>query len=198
MKKLGKTKGARLNRESWVEAGMNALAEGGVDAIRVEALAKRLKVTKGGFYWHFRDRADLLQAMLDAWRRGRLEAIARHAAREKGTDPAAVLHSLLDRYSGARNRKGSAIELAVRDWARRDEAAAATVAAVDDYRLEQVAGLFRDLGAVDEEAFARAYLFYAYVFGQSLLVPATGDQRHNEARAASERFLVEAADRRSR
>ncbi len=186
----GARRGTRLNRDSWIDAAMDALAEGGVDAVRVEALAKRLRVSKGGFYWHFKDRPDLLDAVLQEWRDGRLAVIAGHTARDDGRDPKAVLNELLGRYAGARNRKGRAIELAVRDWARRDSAAAAVVAQVDDFRLERVASLFRDRGDGAEQAFARAYLFYAYVFGQSLLVPTPGDRRHAAAQADCARLLV--------
>src|SRR3954462_3782441 len=56
-------------RERWIEGGLDALASGGPDAVRIEALAKDLGVTKGGFYWHFADRRSLLDAMLDVWER---------------------------------------------------------------------------------------------------------------------------------
>ena len=52
----------RTPREAWIEAALQALATGGPDAIRVEALAASLGVSKGGFYWHFENR----QALLDA------------------------------------------------------------------------------------------------------------------------------------
>ena len=58
--------GLRTPREMWVDAGLRALATGGVDAVRVEALAKTLGVTKGGFYGYFADREALLTEMLEA------------------------------------------------------------------------------------------------------------------------------------
>ena len=57
----------RTPRETWVREGLRFLAEGGPDAVRVEPLAAALGVTKGGFYWHFRNRAELLDALLDLW-----------------------------------------------------------------------------------------------------------------------------------
>src|SRR5918993_5585581 len=57
----------RTPREAWVAAALGALASGGPEAIRVEALAARLGVSKGGFYWHFKDRAALIKEMLDSW-----------------------------------------------------------------------------------------------------------------------------------
>jgi len=147
------------------------LAEGGVDNVRVEPLARRLRVTKGGFYWHFRDRHDLLDQLLAQWRDGRVEVIARHAAPQPGEDAAAVLRRLLARYLDHPNPRGTAIEMAIRTWARLDAAAAAAVADVDAARLSHVEPLFQALGADPEEACARARLFYAFVFGQNLLAP---------------------------
>lgn len=188
-------KGTPLCRQDWINAALNAIAEEGVDGIRVEVLAKRLKVTKGGFYWHFRNRADLYAALLEYWRQGRMEVITRQTERSEGADAAMILHRLLELYAGRRSDKGRAIELAIRDWARRDRQVASLVAAVDDYRLERVGGLFRDLGCGSEGAFARAYLFYAYVFGQSLLVPQEGDTSHDEARLVCARFLIDEVGR---
>ncbi|WP_281242551.1 TetR/AcrR family transcriptional regulator [Rhodospira trueperi] len=158
-----------------MEAAFAMLAEGGVDNVRVEPLARRLNVTKGGFYWHFRDRADVLAVMLERWRDGRVAVIVRHVAPGEDEDAEAVLRRLLDRYLDHPNPRGSAIEMAVRDWARHDPAAAEAVAEVDRARLAHVTPLFESLGMDACEARARARLFYAYVFGQNLLTPGTGD-----------------------
>jgi AcrR family transcriptional regulator len=176
---------------TWIEAGLAALAKGGVEAVRVEVLAKRLGVTKGGFYWHFADRAALLTALLDTWRDGRVAAIAEQTERAGG-DATERLAGLIRLYGGRASPRGLAIELAIRQWARRDAAAAAAVAAVDGARLENVGRLYRALGCDAEEAEARAVLFYAFVFGQSLLVP--GSERAAErTRAACAAMLVNIA-----
>ena len=68
----------RTPRTSWIEQGLRALGIGGPDAVRIEALAQALGVTKGGFYWHFEDRRALLDELLDAWERTMIdEAIER-------------------------------------------------------------------------------------------------------------------------
>src|SRR5215469_13533470 len=59
--------GTRLDRRDWVDAGIVILASKGVDAVRVESLAKQLNISKGSFYWHFKDRGDLLEAILERW-----------------------------------------------------------------------------------------------------------------------------------
>lgn len=56
-----------LTRRYWTVAALSALAQGGIGEVRVERLASALKVSKGSFYWHFKDRADLLGSLLDLW-----------------------------------------------------------------------------------------------------------------------------------
>ena len=58
---------AKLSREDWINRGLQVLAEEGMEAVRVEPLAKRLNVTKGSFYWHFKNRQALLLEILQAW-----------------------------------------------------------------------------------------------------------------------------------
>ena len=93
----GKSRHARASAtETWIEAGFAELARSGVEGVRVEVLAKNLGVTKGGFYRRFRDRAALLEAMLQNWREGRIAAIekqtsldgARRARTAEGADRA--------------------------------------------------------------------------------------------------------------
>ena len=162
---LDKTK--RLDAEAWIAAAFDALADGGIDAVRVEPLAKALDITKGSFYWHFTDRRALLDAMLQAWSDGRIAAI-RQQATTRGA-PAAVLRELAGLYTRNANARGLAIELAIRSLGRSDEEAAKAVRSVDRERLQHVGNLFAALGWGRGEALSRAVLFYSTLFGQSLL-----------------------------
>ena len=164
-----KSKATRLDAAAWIAAAFDVLADGGIDAVRVEPLAKALGITKGSFYWHFADRRALLDAMLDAWMQGRVAAI-RQQAPLRGA-PAAVLRQVADLYTRNANARGLAIELAIRALARTDDGAAKAVRGVDRERLQQVGDLFAALGWPRGEAQARAVLFYSYLFGQSLLDP---------------------------
>src|SRR5215475_2281460 len=152
----------------WVEAGLAELARGAIDAVRVEVPAARLGVTKGGFYRGFRDRRALLDALLETWVRGRQAAIEQQT--ELGKNGAGErLKSLIQLYSERVSAQGIAIELAIRQWARSDPTAAAAAAKVDAARLQRVARLYRQLGLDAKQAQARAVLFYAFIFGQSLI-----------------------------
>jgi AcrR family transcriptional regulator len=159
---------ADVRSESWIEAGFEEIARTGVEGVRVEVLAKNLGVTKGGFYRRFRDRAALLEAMLQHWSAGRIAAIERHTSLD-GATARERLKALVAQYSERVNTEGMAVELAIRQWARSDELAAGAAAHVDAARLKNVANLFRVTGLPTEEADARAFLFYCFVFGQGLL-----------------------------
>jgi AcrR family transcriptional regulator len=153
---------------TWIKAGFAELARSGIEGVRVEVLAKNLGVTKGGFYRRFRDRAALLVSMLSEWSTGRIAAIEQQASLD-GETARDRLQALIRLYSERMNTEAIAIELAIRQWARTDEAAAEAVASVDAARLKNVAQLYRATGLEAEEADARAFLFYCFVFGQSLL-----------------------------
>ena len=74
----------RTPRSRWIEEGLRALAAGGPDAVRVEALAQALGVTKGGFYGHFADRNALLEDMLDTWERKAIDEVLERVERQGG------------------------------------------------------------------------------------------------------------------
>lgn len=159
----------QLDRDAWIDGAIEIFAEEGVAGLRVEVLAKRLKVTKGSFYWHFQDRHDLLMAVLQKWKEGRIRDIVKQTRVQPGRALEQIYH-VIDIYSSNRSRRGMMIEIAVRDWARRDSDAAAIVAEVDETRLVCARELFVACGVPFEEASSRCMLLYAYVFGISLMI----------------------------
>ena len=157
-----------LDRSDWIALGLSTLAKSGVEGLRVELLAKAHGVTKGSFYWHFRDRQDLLTAILEHWKEGRIQDIDKVTTSIPGKEHE-QLHVAIDVYGASRNRKGMAVELAIRDWARHDPFAAKAVEAVDLHRLERTHKLFIGAGYSDQDAKSRSLLLYACVFGLSLM-----------------------------
>ena len=186
----------QLDRIGWIEGAFEALAEEGLPGMRVEALAKRFGVTKGSFYWHFKDRQDLYDAMLQTWKEGRIRDIDKQSAIPTGNE-GEQLEQIIDVYSANRNRKGIAIELAVRDWARRDAQASAVVEEVDSYRLESARKLFVATGLSDSEAKSRSLLLYAYVFGQSLMAYDRFDPKIIDIKQWISRYIVSGGTNRS-
>jgi AcrR family transcriptional regulator len=168
MKPAARKTRTQLDRNEWIEAATSVLADHGMEGMRVEVLAKSFGVTKGSFYWHFKDRQDLFNAVLQTWKEGRIRDINKQTTAAPGQEHTQLLH-VIDVYSANRNRKGITIELAMRDWARRDPQVAAVVEEVDTWRLECTRKLFVASGLSDSEAKSRSLLLYAYVFGQSLM-----------------------------
>jgi AcrR family transcriptional regulator len=159
-----------LDAKAWVAAAFDALAAGGVDAVRIDQLAKELGVTRGSFYWHFKNREALHQAMLREWRRRANHQIFVRV--ERSSEPAGTRLMRLMALPNAtpRSARGASIELAVRLWARRDARVAEAVAAVDRTRLAYFGSLLRKHGVPEEEARSRAYLFYAYLMAEAIIV----------------------------
>jgi AcrR family transcriptional regulator len=179
-----------VKRERWIEAGFREIARSGVEGVRVEVLAKNLGITKGGFYRRFRDRAALLDGILQNWRAGRIAAIEQQTSLD-GTTARDRLRELIRLYSERMNTEGMAVELAIRQWARSDDAAAAAVVSVDAARLKNVGHLYRATGLPTEEADAQAFLFYCFIFGQSLLFLERGPRKRAQLIARSAEKLLD-------
>ena len=181
---------SEVTHGSWIEAGLAAIANHGVEGVRVEVLAKDLGVTKGGFYRRFRDRAALLDGILQNWSAGRIAAIEQQTSLD-GETARDRLRALIRLYSERMNTAGMAIELAIRQWARSDAAAAAAVARVDAARLKNVGKLYRATGLPAEQADAQAFLFYCFIFGQRLLFLERGQRKRAQLITKSAEKLLD-------
>jgi AcrR family transcriptional regulator len=145
----------RTPRTAWIDAGLQALSAGGPDAVRVERLARSLGVTKGGFYWHFEDRDGLLDAMLDTWERVMIDDVIDRVDGDGG-DARAKLRRLF--ALAAASRDFMEVELAVRDWARHDKAAAQRLRRVDNRRMGYLRAQFREICDDADEVEVRCML----------------------------------------
>lgn len=174
----------RLTKLDWIDHGLKALAETGPDALRIVPLAAALGVSRGSFYWHFRDIADYRAQLLESWRERATEQIIRDIeARQAEPDR---LHALLtgafvEKPALARAASPWAAEDAIRAWAARDAGIAAAVASVDDRRVDYIAELLRAAGVDGDAARARAaFLYWAYL-GQAIIM----GRRHAAATPAA-------------
>jgi AcrR family transcriptional regulator len=148
----------RTPRTSWIQEGLRALGVGGPDAVRIEKLAEALGVTKGGFYWHFEDRPALLDELLDAWERLVVDEVIDRVESEGG-DARAKLRRLSALASSSRDLMK--IELAVRDWARRDKAVAKRLRRIDNRRMEYMRSLFGEFCPDEDEVEVRCFLVFS-------------------------------------
>lgn len=161
---------ATLDAQAWIEAAMDALAEGGVEAVRVDPLAKRLGVTRGSFYWHFADRNTLHKAMLKEWRKRASYRVGARIDSQTAAPDERLRQNLALPKASPRSKRAAAIELAIRLWARRDEEAARAVEHIDHVRLSYYAKLYAEMGFTREQARGRALLFYAALMAQAYIV----------------------------
>lgn len=161
----------RTPRSAWIEEGLRAFAGGGPDAVRIEPLARALGVSKGGFYWHFDDRRALLEEMLDAWERVMVdEVIAR--VEDAGGDGRAKLRRLTGialSSDEVLDMDPVKIDLALRDWARRDPAVARRLRRVDNRRMAYMRSLFGEFCPDGDEVEARCLLAFSLWIGNHLV-----------------------------
>jgi len=149
-----------LSKEHWTEAALVALARDGLAGVSVEPLARELGTTKGSFYWHFVDRAELIGATLVLWeRRETLEVIERIQAI---ADPRERLRALgADAYARAAHGNAHAAVLA----AASDPRVRVVLERVTRTELAFLERLYRELGVGAGQAARRARLAYALFLG---------------------------------
>jgi len=155
-----------LTRVDWIAAARELLIEGGIEHVRIDRLAKSLDVTRGGFYWLFRSRDDLLEDLLEDWRSSNTKPFEKILnADHKGRDE---LDALFDLWLEEQEYR-PAYDSAVRDWARMSEQVADVVKAVDARRIELMNTIFLDLGYPADEALVRARIAYFHQVGYYIL-----------------------------
>ncbi|HZP13018.1 MAG TPA: TetR/AcrR family transcriptional regulator [Nevskiaceae bacterium] len=153
----------KVPREGWLNCARVALIEDGIDGVKVDRLAKRLKISRGGFYHHFKNLHQLLNELLVVWKTqnrftpAKVEASSPEAAAkafERITDD--LIHE---------NGFDSQFDMAVREWARISHPAADVVHAVDNERVEILKEIFVGFGYPAREALIRARIFYWHQIG---------------------------------
>ena len=149
-------------KAQWLAAGLEALRRGGAAEVRVERLAAQLGITKGSFYWHFANRGELLDALLEHWAHEmtdaefeRIEAL-----------PASLRERLFALAQDVLEKGMGRYDPAIRGWARTDRKVAAAVARVDRRRVLALRKFFEEGGFGRDEAGVRARLFYAFLLGE--------------------------------
>jgi AcrR family transcriptional regulator len=154
---------APLSREDWVRAAIEVMIDSSVEQVRVEAIARELGVSKGSFYWHFRNRDDLLESVLEIWTQEATLSVDERVLRRATTPAERLLMFLRLPLSSKRASKASDLELAILGWARRSRMAEDAVAKVDQLRVEQLTRQFGQLGLNPEQSEFRAHVAYAFL-----------------------------------
>lgn len=166
----------RLSPETWVNAAYEAFEDGGVAAVRVDPLAKRLGVTRGSFYWHFKDRGALLRAVIERWARLQTERVI-EANEAGGGEPAERLLRLLRTCASDDGR----FETGVREWAKTDEAASGRVREIDRRRIDYMTALAVAAGTPEDVARSRSRVGYlAWLGSYTAAAPGDAEQRSED------------------
>ncbi|HEX2070442.1 MAG TPA: helix-turn-helix domain-containing protein [Thermoleophilaceae bacterium] len=183
---------ARTPRSRWVDEGLRALAAGGPDAVRVESLARRLGVTKGGFYWHFDDRRALLAELLDAWEQVTVDEVIDRVEADGGDAKRKLRRLSAIALAGDEVLRVDPlqIDLAIRDWARRDSKVADRLRRVDNRRMDYMRSLFGAFCPAEDEVEVRSMLAFSLWIGNHFIAADHGARSRAELmELAFARFL---------
>jgi AcrR family transcriptional regulator len=176
----------RTPRGRWIEEGLRALAAGGPDAVRIEALAQALGVSKGGFYWHFGDREALLEEMLDTWERRSTDEVIERVESDGGDARAKIRRAGVLTFS----RDLLPIDLAVRDWSRRDRTVTERLRRVDNRRMDYLRTLFGAFCPDRDDVEARSMLAFSLMIGNHFIAADHGDHSRADVLELTRRQLL--------
>ena len=154
----------RQSKKSWLDAALQALASGGVDKVRVESLAKNLGVTKGSFYWHFKDREQFLDELLSFWAEQSTQTVITNPnyPTDSKERVRAVAEDIVRRDLGK-------MDPHIRSWTQYDKRRGKVVAKIDKMRFEFLRDLFLAAGFSITGASLRAQSLYRYVLGEQFI-----------------------------
>jgi AcrR family transcriptional regulator len=165
-----------VSKSQWLEAALELLAEKGATGVTIERLARRVGVARSGFYWHFRDRDELLKGVLDHWTHELTGVIAENPLIQKLPPRErlqAIAEAILD-YDLTR------YELVVRQWALHDQVATRAVRRVNRLRLTIIRQAFDELGFDEDEADMRARTFACYYTWEAPMFPELSRKRRRQ------------------
>lgn len=166
VKKVAKKK--RLGKNDWLEAALETLKIEGVEGVYIEPLAKKIGITKGSFYWHFKDRGTLLEELIDFWKSKHTEGLVGFIENlSDTTDDGVEVDKLWELMKYINNYEPDAYDPAIRSWALTDKYAAKAMTEVDEKRLEIINNLLLEKGFEDITAMVRARMIYFYITGET-------------------------------
>lgn len=176
----------RTPKSTWIDAGLDALAAGGPDAVRVEPLAQALGVTRGGFYWHFASRQAFLDEILDAWEFRSTDETLRRVEQDGGEARDKVRRAGMLTFSA----ELLPIDLAVRDWARRDPVVANRLRRVDNRRMDYLRTMIGSFVDDPDDVEARSLLAFSLAIGGHFIAADHGGRsRRQVVELATHRLL---------
>jgi AcrR family transcriptional regulator len=167
----------RRSREDWLSGALR-LCEKGIAAVKVSPLAAELGVTTGSFYWHFKNRRELLDALLDYWER-EMTDVAIDAAKQFEGSPTARILQLMETVTAGNLAR---YDLPIWHWAQSDAKARRVFNRVLKKRFEFAAWMFAEAGFSPEQAETRGRMLVTHMMGESTLIPGSMAKRKESLR----------------
>jgi len=149
----------RVTKQQWLAAALDELASAGVESVRVAGLARTLRISKSGFYWHFKNRDELFEEMKAYWVDEYSQQIISEVLGQN--DP--LQKRLLNLVSLIRTKQAGKYDLAFTSWAKREPSVQDVLDQVRDMRIEFVKLLISSEFPPGDELDARARLFVVYI-----------------------------------
>ncbi len=177
--------GWRGSPELWLDAAYDALIDGGVDAVKIQPLAKRLNLSRTSFYWFFKDREALLAALVARWRDRNTGSIVRQSGAYAESIAEAMLNVFDCWYDTA--LFDSAFEFAVRSWALQSPEVLAAVREADRIRLDALTAMLVRFGHDPESADVAARTVYLVQIGY---ISMQADETRGERMARVARYVT--------
>lgn len=159
----------KVPAEQWIAEARQALIEEGVEGVKVDRLANRIGVSRGGFYHHFIDRADLMQRLLADWEDS-VEFVPADLKVSNGAEALEAIRSLCEHLL-AEKGYDPRFDMAVRAWAQADAAVDKAVRRSDQRRIAAIKRIFDAMGCEEDEASIRAKVFYFHQIGYYAIGP---------------------------
>ncbi|MGB1885075.1 MAG: TetR/AcrR family transcriptional regulator [Gammaproteobacteria bacterium] len=160
---MTKTAKETLHRDAWLKKALDVLFSHGINDVKVEILARELDVTKGSFYWHFKNREALLNEMVDWWRNNQIEFIDTLDVSHIRDAPN-LIRSVIDFTD---HTDDSHHDVAMREFARSNDHAPCAVAEIDQRRIDHLKLLFAAAGFDHAQSLVRAKKRYFSQVGQN-------------------------------
>ena len=168
----------KVTRQDWLDCAMDVLISDGVDRVKILTLADKMGVSRSSFYWYFGSRKDLLDALLDYWEHHNTDAMVAQAQADAASITAAICNVF--RCTANPALFDTALDFAIRDWARRDPAVRAVLDRSDATREAALQAMFERFGYGAYEAETRAKVLYYMQLGYDF----AGKPEEPEARLA--------------
>ncbi|MCE8008020.1 TetR/AcrR family transcriptional regulator [Aestuariivita sp.] len=159
----------KVTRQDWIDIAMDVLIRDGVDRVKILTLAEAMGVSRSSFYWYFGSRRDLLEALLTDWQERNTAAMVAQAETAAPTITAAICNVF--RCTANPVLFDTALDFAIRDWARRDAKVRHTLDRSDATREAALAAMFRRYDYPDREAETRAKVLYYMQLGYDFAGP---------------------------